>query len=203
MLTSSLAFASERRNLTEIEEERLKKIAIEHAGIDVWYIEGLATEVEGGVAAFATVVFQPAVMSEHCLAPTGLFRADGSEPELHNWDLFEGGSFKYRFWFETCMNADPQSPIELDQYVDISVLERLRIEQEQIVRDAIDRFSSDRQYIVPVRGHKLRSISISFDRDYGAIYRLRYWGTSCRGLSVHTALEPNEISVIESWEWVC
>ena len=64
-------------------------------------------------------------------------------------------------------------------------------------------FSAEREYNVPISEHQLRGISIHFEADYGAVYKLNYWGTNCRGLSIDVVLRRDESQVVTSAKWVC
>jgi hypothetical protein len=139
----------------------------------------------------------------YCLAPSAYFTAENADGELLEWRPSERVNVQYRFWYQACDEADPQSPIVLEQYVDVSVLERLSRQLDQIVGDAVRSFPPEREYNVPISEHELRRIGIHFDSEHGAVYELNYRGTVCRGLSIDAVLRRDEIHVLRSTEWVC
>ena len=199
----SVVASFEYRELTDAEEAALKAAASNSAGINVWLIQGNVIRVEAGDTSFVNVLFEPTDVLGYCLAPSALFTAESPDGELLDWSLIEGGAVQYRFWYQACDVVDPLSPIVLEQYVDTSILERLRTQKSQIVGDVVQSFSPEREYNVPISEHELRGIGIHFDADHGAVYRLNYWGTNCRGLSVDVVLRRDEIQVLRSAEWVC
>ena len=195
--------ASEYRDLTAAEESKLRAIAAESAGVGVWLTQGGVILDEARETSLVNVIFEPANVSGYCLAPSAVFKAEGQEQELQDWTLIEGGPTQYRFWYQSCDDADLQSAVVLEQFVDISVLQRLKEQQDWIIDTAIHSLAPEYEYDIPVSEHKPRRIGIRFNPDRGAIYRLQYWGTKCRGLSIDALLLPDEIGVLDSLVWVC
>ena len=200
----SLANASfEYRDLSDAEDAALRAAASKSAGIDVWLMQGNVIRADAGDTSQVNVIFEPADVSGYCLAPSAYFTAENANGELLEWRPSERGTVQYRFWYQACDEADPQSPIVLEQYVDVSVLERLSRQLDQIVGDAVRSSPPEREYNVPISEHELRRIGIRFDSEHGAVYKLNYRGTVCRGLSIDAVLRRDEINVLRSAEWIC
>ena len=199
----SVVASFEYRDLTDVEESAVRAAASNASGLGVWLIQGRVIRVEAGDNSLVNVLFDPADVSGYCLAPSAFFTAESPDRELLDWSLIEGGAIQYRFWYEACDEVDPLSPVVLEQYVDTSILERLRTQKSLIVSAAVQDMFPELEYNVPASEHELRGISIHFDADHGAVYKLNYWGTNCRGLSIDVVLRRDEISVLRSAQWVC
>ena len=203
LMLGSVNASFEYRDLTDAEKAALRAAAEKSAGISVWLIQGNVMRVKAREMATINVVFKPTDSAGYCLAPTAFFRSESPDGELLKWSLAESAIIQYQFWFQPCGRANPEAAISLKQYVDTSILERLRASRDQIVGDAIQLLPPEREYDVPISKHRLRSIGIEFDPEHGAVYRLEYLGTSCRLLSINVVMRPDDIQVLNSAEAVC
>ena len=197
------ATASEQRALNDLEEADLKTFASEKVGVDTWYVHSSVTELKSQNEAYAMVVFEPASTPKYCLAPAVTFVGRSTVGELLVWDSRENEKISYRFWFESCDRATPESAISLKVLLDFEVLERIRGERESIIDAMERRLGVGRQETDPPSALELSEIDLRYDTAHGPVYHLRYSLGHCFWLSADVVFASGEASVIEAWRVVC
>ena len=83
------------------------------SGVDIWYLQSLVAGFDGQEKAYATVVYEPAITPEYCLAQSLTFIGNSAVGEPLVWNLPEDEKISYRFWFESCDRTSPESAIVL------------------------------------------------------------------------------------------
>ena len=195
--------ATEHRSLNDSEEDRLKKFASEKAGVDTWYIHASVSERESQNEAYAMVVYQPASAPEYCLAPAVMFVGKSAIGEPLVWNAPENAKVNYRFWFESCNGANPESAITLKALLDFDVLERIRSQREPITSAMEKRLDLGREESAPSSALQLSEIDLRYDTEHGPVYHIKYSLRRCFSLSADVVFESGEASVIGAWRVVC
>jgi hypothetical protein len=202
-IVGASATASEQRSLNDTEEADLKTFASEKGGIDTWYVHSSVTELKGEKEAYAMVVFEPASTTEYCLAPAATFVGSSAVGEPLVWETPENAKVSYRFWFESCDRASPESSITLKELLDFDVLEKIKGERDSIIDAMEKRLEMGRQEADPPSALQLSEIDLSYDTEHGPVYHIKYSLGYCFWLSADVIFESGKANVVEAWRVVC
>lgn len=197
------ATASEQRSLNGSEEADLMTFASEKGGVDTWFIHSSVTELKSQKRAYATVVFEPASTLKYCLAPAVTFIGNSAVGAPLVWETHESAKGSYRFWFDSCERANPDSAITLKELMDFDVLERIQGERQSIIAAMEERLDVDRQEADLPSALQLNEIDLRYNTEHGPVYHIRYSLSNCAWLSADVVFESGKANVVEAWRVVC
>ena len=176
ILLSEVVFSAPvARDLYDYEIQGLLKTAEGRLDdLEILHIEGSVLIDDERQIARAAVVYDMDQPSPYCMAPAIYFEAQGNQRELGDWEPVES-VFRYRFWYVPCASADPRFAIELDHPISIPLLEIVRSQRANIVRDSINLLDRDDLVELSVESLFLRRIdTIRKDPDrYLFVFRFR------------------------------